>query len=130
MFYYWSRKDVREQLRISPWISYRLFPLTPSRRIRSSDVVELLNKSRVGIKDPLFDAPSDLMTPEETVKRFAKSGITLADLRRWTRRTLKVAPHFRITSKITRFSEAMLNEWLAAMSAPGPHRYNKRSLAL
>lgn len=118
MFHYWSRDDVKAHLRISPGISYRLFPVTPSGRIRTSDIVELLNNVRCGIKDPLSAVPSDLMTPDETVKRFADSRISLDDLRRWTHRTLKVVPHFRITRNTILFSASMLEDWLAAMSTP------------
>lgn len=115
---YWKRDFVNERLRLkSTSQSYALVPATPSGRIRSDSIIFLLNQSRRGIDAPLTAMPSDLMTPEETAAHFAPSGITLGDLRRWTHRKRNVAPHFRINKRVTRFSAAMLESWLAENSA-------------
>ena len=120
--YYWAREFVNERLRLADRQSYRLVPATPSGRIRSDGVLALLNRSRVGVADPLTAVPCDLMTPDETVAHFAASGLTLDDLRRWTRRTRKVAPHFRFNKNTIRFSAALLDGWLLASSAPRRNR--------
>lgn len=118
MFNYWDRTFVKERLRLADRQSYRLVPATASGRIRSDNVLLLLNRSRVGIQEPLSYLPEDLLTPDEAVEFFAGSGITLRDLRRWTRRKCRVAPHFRINRNTIRFSASMLNRWLAETSKP------------
>lgn len=118
MYDYWNREFVNERLRLGFRQSYRLVPATPSGRIRSDNILLLLNRSRVGIQFAISALPSDLLTPEETVARFAQSGITLRDLRRWTHREKKVAPHFRLNRNTIRFSAAMLDRWLSENSKP------------
>lgn len=118
MYDYWNRTFVNERLRLGFRQSYRLVPATPSGRIRSDNILLLLNRSRVGIQFAISALPSDLLTPEETVARFAQSGITLRDLRRWTHREKKVAPHFRLNRNTIRFSAAMLDRWLSENSRP------------
>lgn len=118
MFYYWGRSFVNERLRLADRQSYRLVPATPSGRIRSDNILSLLNRSRVGIAAPISALPCDILTPEETVVQFAESGITLDDLRRWTHRRRKVVPHFRLNRNTIRFSAAMLDRWLAETSKP------------
>lgn len=118
MYDYWNREFVNERLRLGFRQSYRLVPATPSGRIRSDNILLLLNRSRVGIHSAISELPSDLLTPEETAARFAQSGITLRDLRRWTRRAKNVAPHFRLNRNTIRFSEAMLDRWLSENSRP------------
>ena len=109
---------------MSLWQSYSLCPATPSGRIRTDFVVALLNKSRVGIVEPLKDIPSDLLSPEQVVERFADSGITLKDIRRWTHRRLRVPPHFRLTRNMVRFSESGLRRWLDEESFPRDRRHH------
>lgn len=122
MFYYWPRAFVNERLRLAVRQSYRLVPATPSGRIRSDGVVALLSRARVGIDAPLTDIPHDLLTPAETVARFSESGVTLRDLRRWTRRRRNCAPHFRLNSHTIRFSAGCLDAWLAQNSLARKNR--------
>lgn len=120
--YYRTREWVDERLRLKPRQSYRIVPATPSGRIQDVNVLALLNRSRVGIRDALTLIPCDLMTPDETVAHFAESAITLADLRRWTHRTRNVPPHFRINRNTIRYSAEMLDNWLKENSAPQRRR--------
>ena len=112
--YYRTREWVDERLRLAKRQSYRLVPATPSGRIQDVKVLALLNRSRVGIHDALTLIPCDLLTPAETVARF---GVTDRELRRWTHRTRKVVPHFRLNRSTIRFSEELFDEWLKRMSA-------------
>lgn len=128
MFFYWTREFVNERLKIGLFQSYRLIPATPSKRIRSDEVLSLLNRSRVGIRASIDKLPGDgfLLTPEETVAHFAESGVTAADLRRWTRRSRNPAPHFRLNKKTVRFSANLLDGWLAETSVLRGAWHNKK----
>ena len=114
--YYWRREFVNERLGISLAQSYRLVPVTESGRIRSDSVLSLLNRARVGVRDALTAVPADLLTLEQTAARFAESGVTERDLRRWIRRTRNPAPHFRLNRNTVRFSAGLLEAWLASTS--------------
>ena len=115
---YWHRDLVNERLRLGRSQSYAIMPKTATGRIRSDCVVMLLNRSRRGVDAPLDYLPSDLMTPEEAAQRYADSGITLGDIRRWTRRKRRIPPHFRLSQRTILFSAAMLDKWLEANSSP------------
>lgn len=128
MYCYWTRDFVNKRLKLGLFQSYRIFPATPSKRIRSDAILSLLNRSRVGIGAAIDDIPGDgyLLTPEETVAYFAASGVTDADLRRWTRRTRNPAPHFRINRSVIRFSAPLLDRWLAETSVLNGAWHRKR----
>ena len=129
MYDYWSRSFVNERLRLAVRQSYRLVPATASGRIRSDGVLLLLNRARVGIRNALSTLPSDLLTPDETVARFAGSGVTERDLRRWTRRSRNPAPHFRLNRSTVRFSAALLDAWLAETSVAHDARRGSKESA-
>ena len=112
--HFYRRDDVNAWLRLAARQSYRLVPSTASGRIRLDSVLAILNRSRVGIEKPLVDLPGDLLTPDESAARF---GVTLAELRRWTHRTLRVVPHFRLNKNTIRFSEALFEKWVIENSA-------------
>ena len=116
VMYYWRREFVNERLGISKTQSYRIVPATESGRIRSDSVLSLLNRARVGVSAALTVVPADLLTPEQTAARFADSGVTERDLRRWIRRTRNPAPHFRLNRNTVRFSAGLLEAWLAETS--------------
>lgn len=107
--HFWTREFVNDTLKLAHRQSYRVVPATASGRIRSDAVLSLLNRSRVGIEAPLSALPDGLLTMDEAADRF---GVTAKELRRWTRRTRRVAPHFRINRRILRFPSALLEDWL------------------
>ena len=111
--FYRTRDWVNEYLRLSPRQSYRIISATPSGRIKDTTVLALLNRSRVGISQPLCNVPADLLTLDETISRFSDSEITKADLKRWTHRTRNAPPHFRLNRNTILFPASMLNDWLA-----------------
>lgn len=107
--HFWTREFVNDTLRLARRQSYRVVPATASGRIRSDAVLSLLNRSRIGIASPLSCLPDGMLTIDEAADRF---GVSVNDLRRWTRRTRRTAPHFRINRRIMRFPAALLEEWL------------------
>ncbi len=113
---YLRRQTICDRLRLSVRQSYRIVGSSYGERISSDAVVNVLNRARRAMPDPLDYIPSDLMTPEETVTRFAESEITKRELSAWTRRTKNVVPHFRLNSHTIRFSASRLERWLESRS--------------
>ena len=109
---------IDDRLRLGRAQSYRLFPGTPSGRIRSDVVLLALNRSRRGIAAPLSHSPCDLVKPEEAVNIFSGSDLTLSDLLKWTRRKERPVPHYRINKRTTRFSVSDLKRWLEESTTP------------
>lgn len=107
--YFYNRELVNGMLRLAPRQSYRLVRKTPSGRISSDVLLELLNRSRVGIQDPISCFPCDLIKPEEAI---AEYGVTKSELRRWSRRKRNPSPHFRLNKYTIRYSKSLLGEWL------------------
>ena len=107
--YFYKRELVNGMLRLAPRQSYRLVRQTQSGRISSDALLELLNRSRVGIKDAFTCFPSDLITPEEVI---AEYGITKSELHKWYRRKRNPSPHFRLNKYTIRYSKSLLGEWL------------------
>lgn len=114
--HYLRRDLVCERLRLGLRQSYRIVGASYGERISSVEVVDLLNRARRAIPEPLTFIPSDLLTAEEVVRDFAASDITERELRAWTHRVKNVCPHFRLNSHTIRFSRSRLNDWLAGRS--------------
>jgi len=104
-----SREFVCDRLKVSRWASYKLVPPTSIHLISSDDVIALLNGSRRAHEPEVDFIPSDVITAEEAESRF---GIPAKKLMRWTRRSTRVAPHFRINKQTTRFRADTLEKWL------------------
>lgn len=113
---YLRRERICEMLRLGTRQSYRLVGSSYGERISSDDVIDLINRSRRAIHDPLNCIPCDLMTPEETAERFAASDITVRELRAWVKRVRNIPPHFRFNKQTFRFSASRLEKWLAGRS--------------
>ena len=113
---YLKRETICRHLRLGLRQSYRIVGSSYGERISSDDVLSVLNRSRRAIVNPLDYIPSDLMTPDETVARFADSEITTRELRAWIHRKRNIPPHFRINKHTVRFSAALLDRWLAGRS--------------
>lgn len=113
---YWRREFVEGLLRLGRRQSYRLFAPTESGRISSEAVVRRLNAGRVGVAAPLTEAPSDLMRPEEAAEML---GVDPSELRRWSRRRVRPAPHFRLTGHTLRYPARALEEWMTSPSHRG-----------
>ena len=107
--FYVTRDFVCERLKVSRWASYGIVPSTAIGRIPSDDVVSVLNRSRKADRDVLDYVPSDILTPDEASEL---TGIPANVLLRWTRRSVKVPPHFRINKQTTRFRRESLENWL------------------
>lgn len=107
--HFYNRELVNGILRLAPRQSYRLVRKTSSGRISSDVLLELLNRSRVGIKDAFSCFPSDIITPEEVTLKY---GITKSELRKWYRRKLNPSPHFRLNKYTIRYPQSLLCEWL------------------
>lgn len=95
-------------LRLEGRQSYRILRATATGLIRSDYLLELLNRSRVGIKDPLSIIPSDLMKPDEVQNIY---GVTKQKMHRWNRRRIPL-PHFRINKHTVRYPKALLERWI------------------
>ena len=100
---------MNDTLRLHRRQSYRIVPATASGRIRSDTVLSILNRSRVGIDAPISHLPAALLTADEAADRF---GVTVRELRTWSRRSRRAAPHFRINKFVTRFPSDLLENWL------------------
>lgn len=109
MYFYWTRDFVNKTLGLTRRQSYRLVHATSSGRIRSDAVLSILNRSRVGIDEPLTVLPDAILTPDEAAAHFLVSS---AELRRWAKRKRRVAPHFQINRCILRFPSGLLGKWL------------------
>ena len=107
--HFYKRELVNGILRLAPRQSYRTVSGTASGLICSESLLELLNRSRVGIKEPLTCLPSDLIKPEEAELEY---GITKRDLHKWYRRKRNPSPHFRLNKYTIRYSKSLLGEWL------------------
>lgn len=118
---YLRRDTVMRHLRLGYRQSFRVVGSSYGERISSDDVLDLLNRSRRGVREPLDCIPSDLMTPEETAAHYAASEITLRELKAWIHRTKNVPPHFRINRHTVRFSAGLLDGWLAERSRVKRH---------
>ena len=113
---YLLRKTVCEKLRLSMPQSKRIVGSSYGERISSDAVLDVLNRSRRAIEEPVREIPSDLMTPDETASHFAESEITTRELRAWIHRVKNVPPHFRLNKHTVRFSARLLDGWLADRS--------------
>lgn len=115
--YYWSRAFVNERLKLAKFQSYRIIPATPSGRISSDYIVDLLNRTGIGVPFR-FGIPSDILTTDELVARYAESGITSSNIRKWTKRRRKPLPHYRLSRYALRFSLEDVENWLKETSKP------------
>ena len=107
--FYVSRKFITERLHISMWASYGLFPATSIGRIPSDRVIDLLNRSRKAGEEKLDFIPSDIVTADQLAE---ETGIPAHSILVWTRRRVKVPPHFRINKQTTRFRRSSFSAWL------------------
>jgi hypothetical protein len=113
-YHYISRADAMERLRLGLRASFRLLPSCRGL-VSTRDILELLNRSRHALAEPLLEVPTDIMTAEElaAVPELAGSGITAKRLLLWTqRRAVRIPPHFHINKHTVRFSKAAFLEWL------------------
>ena len=113
--YYWERSSVNDRLRLAKFQSYRIIPATPSGRISSEYIIELLNRTGVGVSFRL-DVPSDLLTPEELIALYADSHLTWKNLRKWMHRKRRPIPHYRLSRYAIRFSASDVESWLKETS--------------
>lgn len=109
--YYWDRSFVNDRLKLAKFQSYRIIPATPSGRISSEYIVDLLNRTGVGAAY-LLCVPANLLTPEELVARYADSNLTLKDIRRWMNRKRRPIPHYRLSRYAIRFPLNEVDKWL------------------
>ena len=112
---YLSRQLVRERLRLGERQSYRIVGASYTSLIDGAELLDIVNAARRGIREPLTDIPSDLLTPEEMVVELGDC-VTERKLMSWTRRRKNVPPHFRFNKQTTRFSSSRLREWIRANS--------------
>lgn len=105
-----TRELVCSRLRIGRRASYRLLPSSFDAFINSDELIDLLNSSRRGIREPISCVPSDLRRPEEMAAELET--VPLKKLMAWTRRFKNPVPHFRPNKQVTRFSSRMVREWL------------------
>ena len=111
-----KRQMICEKLRLTGRQSYRIVGASFSSFISSDEVLEIVNRARRFIAEPLKDIPSDMRTPEEMSEELGGI-VTASQLLTWTqRRTKNVPPHFRFNKQTTRFSSRRLTEWLEARS--------------
>ena len=111
-----SRVLVCERLRINEMSSYRIVGPSYTSLISSDAVLDILNSSRHGIREPIPCIPSDLRRPEEMAAELGT--VPERKLMAWTRRVKNPCPHFRLNKQTTRFSARLLREWLDANSKP------------
>lgn len=107
--FYVTRKFICERLGVSLWASYSLFRATEIGRIPSDRVIDLLNGSRKAGEEKLDFIPSDIVTAEQLAE---ETGIPARSIIVWTRRKVKVPPHFRINKQTTRFRRSSFAAWL------------------
>lgn len=108
-----TRTFVCERLKVTQRTSYNLVPATSLSYIPSDKVIALLNRSRKAGEHKLDYIPSDIITAEEAE---TETGIPARRLIVWTRRSVKVPPHFRINKQTTRFRRSSLAAWLERRS--------------
>lgn len=120
--YYWPRSYVNERLKLAKFQSYRIIPATNSGRISSDYIVNLLNRTGVGIAAFRCSMPSDILTTEELVERYAESGITRKDVIKWSRLKRNPIPHYRLSRYAIRFSAADVDEWMNGTHATRKER--------
>lgn len=111
--FYVTRDFVCERLKVTQRTSYNLVPATNLPHIPSDRVIALLNRSRRAGEEKLDYIPSDIITAEEAE---TETGIPARRLIVWTRRSIKVPPHFRINKQTTRFRRSSLAAWLERRS--------------
>lgn len=111
--HYVTRQFVCERLKLSLWTSYRFVPANDVHRIRTDRVIDILNSSRRANEKALDFIPSDILTPEQAEE---ETGIPAKTLLTWTRRAVKVPPHYRLNKQTTRFRRSSLAEWLERRS--------------
>lgn len=104
-----TREFVCERLKVSAWASYKFVPANDIHRIQSDRVIAVLNGSRKAHEPELDYIPSDIITPEEAER---ETGIPAKTLLTWTRRSVKVPPHYRLNKQTTRFRRSSLSAWL------------------
>lgn len=109
MMHYLTRDFVCERLKIGLNASYKFAPATAIHRIPSDWIIKVLNRSRRAREEQLDYIPSDIITPDEAADEF---GIPAKCLLRWTRRAVKVPPHYRLNKQTTRFRRETLSKWL------------------
>lgn len=107
--FYVTRKFVCERLRISAWASYGMFRATDIGRLPSDRVIALLNRSRKANEGRLDFIPSDIVTADELE---TETGIPARKILAWTRRSVKIPPHFRFNKQTTRFRRSSFGAWL------------------
>ena len=107
--HYITRDFICERLKVSRWASYGFVSATSIHRVPSDRVIALLNRSRKAREEELDYIPSDIITPDEAESEF---GIPASSLLAWTRRSVKVPPHFRLNKQTTRFRRSSLSAWL------------------
>lgn len=109
-----SRDFACDRLRLGLRQSYRVLPSDCGALISTDEILNLLNSSRRPYAEPLLHIPDDIMTADElaTTPELASSGVTGKRLLAWTRRTKKIAPHFRFNSHTIRFSRKRFIDWL------------------
>lgn len=94
---------------MSLWTSYALFSATEIGHIPSDRVIDVLNRSRKAGEERLDFIPSDIVTADQLAE---ETGIPAHSILVWTRRKVKVPPHFRINKQTTRFRRSSFAAWL------------------
>lgn len=107
--HYVTRDFICDRLKVSTWASYGFAPATSIHRIPSDRVISILNSSRKAHEKEVDYIPSDIITPKEAEE---ETGIPADTLLAWTRRSVKVPPHYRMNKQTTRFRRSSLLEWL------------------
>lgn len=107
--FYVTRQFLCDRLHVSKWASYGLFKATDIGRIPSDRVIALLNGSRKAGEEKLDFIPSDIVTADQLAE---ETGIPAHSILVWTRRRVKVPPHFRINKQTTRFRRSSFAAWL------------------
>lgn len=116
--FYVSRKFICERLGVSKWASYGMFAATSIGRIPSDRVIALLNESRKAGEERLDFIPSDIVTADQLAE---ETGIPAHSILVWTRRRVKVPPHFRINKQTTRFRRSSFAAWLDIQCSKPKH---------
>ena len=124
--FYITRSFICDRLRISKWVSYDLFRATGIGRIPSDRVIDLLNGSRRAGEERLDYIPSDIVTADQLAE---ETGIPAHSILVWTRRKVKVPPHYRITNQTIRFRRSSFNAWLDKQCSEKNHRRTSRAYA-
>ena len=109
-----DRKLICDRLKLSRSASYRIVGTARLAQISSDEVVELLNRTRRGSQEIIYDIPSDLMTADELAVGLTESGMIIDAkvIARLTGHKKNTPPHYRLNKQTIRYRLSSFRRWI------------------